>query len=166
MMALRFVRHTFGISSMAAMLAGCGQSAVPTVSSQAPATATARMRGALLYVAHVGTIGSRKDVGIAIFTFPQIKRAGNIDLQYGWTRGMCSDASGNVWVLAGDSGGSYAVEFAHGATKPIERIKVRGGLSSNGCAIDPSSGDLAVMNTHRTYEGSVQVWHAPRAGLG
>jgi len=62
------------------------------------------------------------------------------------TQGECVDGSGDVFVPAWtpeQSVQSYIYEFAHGGTKPIQ-ILTDGTVLNTSCAIDPTTGDLAV----------------------
>lgn len=55
--------------------------------------------------------------------------------------GVCSDKAGNVWV--GSQHGRALHEFPHGGTKQIRLIKLGQGFPA-GCAVDATSGNLAV----------------------
>jgi hypothetical protein len=62
--------------------------------------------------------------------------------------GECVDSKGDVWI-ANFTHGYYAtqstvVEYAHGGTMPINSVTTDG--SSFGCAVDPTTGDLAVAD--------------------
>lgn len=56
--------------------------------------------------------------------------------------GQCVDGNGNVWITNLDAKG--VVEYAHGASKPLRTLRSAG--HSSGCAIDPTTGNLAVTN--------------------
>jgi hypothetical protein len=58
--------------------------------------------------------------------------------------GLCSDRAGDVFMTRGTDDGKYGVvtEFAHGSLVPIAELKLSYGASA--CAIDPTTGDLAV----------------------
>ncbi len=58
--------------------------------------------------------------------------------------GLCVDASGNVFVADEPS---EIVEYAHGAMNPSRSVSVP--ESPLGCAVDPTSGDLAVTTEYR-----------------
>ena len=57
---------------------------------------------------------------------------------------MCSDAAGSVYVTDINYTGEIDV-YAHGAIQPTGEISLPG-FETNGCSIDPSSGDLAVAD--------------------
>ena len=51
----------------------------------------------------------------------------------------CSDKHGNVFLI----GSAGAVEYQHGGTRPIQTLVVPGYAAA--CAIDPTTGNLAVL---------------------
>jgi DNA-binding beta-propeller fold protein YncE len=59
--------------------------------------------------------------------------------------GVCSDKSGNVWI--GSKDGHALHEYPHGATKPVQLIRLPGSGQPAGCAVD-STGNLAVAVNH------------------
>ena len=63
---------------------------------------------------------------------------------------MCVDRAGDIFVA--NLGGETIVEYAHGGKTSIETLKDNG--TPNGCAIDPTTGDLAVTNNCDGPEGS------------
>jgi hypothetical protein len=64
--------------------------------------------------------------------------------------GVCADQAGNVWIA--DAGAFELQEYAHGGTQPIASLSDPGEYPFS-CAIDPSSGDLAVTNLNASYHG-------------
>jgi|HubBroStandDraft_5_1064220.scaffolds.fasta_scaffold04630_6 hypothetical protein len=151
-------RCTLGLSVAAALLAGCGGSQPPIVATGAVAPTAAVAAHAdrdkswmdssagrikrLLYVSnefygnvYVYNFDTGAEVGILTgFEGPQ---------------GQCVDAAGDVWIADSlQSTGYYTgriVEYQHGATTPKE-ILTGYGLPTS-CAVDPKSGDLAVVNS-------------------
>ena len=124
--------------------------------------------GDLLYVTNAKKLGPNKYVGlIEVLTFPQGKPYATIHL-HGFANGLCTDASGNVWAVAGEKHDWQAYEYAHGGTTPILRIRIKNAHSyAEGCAIDPGSGDLAVLTG--AYEGSgirsyAYIWKGAKPG--
>jgi hypothetical protein len=95
--------------------------------------------GDLIYAAAIGKS--------YVLTYPQGKLVGTINVG---AFDSCSDAAGNVF-LAGDQ----IEEFAHGATSPIATFSTPG--SPSGCAVDPASGNLAVVFA-RTSGNDVAVF--------
>jgi hypothetical protein len=136
---------TIGVA--AALLAGCGGSQTPIGAPGAmPLTsaATHADRGkswikpgassaaALIYA--TGGCG-----GTCVFSYPMGELVGSLSLT-GAVRGDCSDSAGDVFIT-----NDYQVlEYAHGATSPSQTLSVPGGQAS-GCAIDPVTGNLAVV---------------------
>ncbi len=68
--------------------------------------------------------------------------------------GQCIDKLGDVWItnLMQD----YIVEYPHGGTSPIKTLSTDG--SGIGCAIDPTTGNLAVVNAIPSGGTDVQIW--------
>lgn len=64
--------------------------------------------------------------------------------------GMCSDASGDIFVL-GFNGSGYILEYAHGSSTPTSMINTGAGDQPSSCASDPTTGNLAVL------EGAVDL---------
>ena len=62
--------------------------------------------------------------------------------------GLCSDSQGNVWVTYGGS----LLEYTHGGTIPIAQVYTPAAPFS--CAVDPTTGDLAVTEDS---EGTANV---------
>jgi DNA-binding beta-propeller fold protein YncE len=60
--------------------------------------------------------------------------------------GLCVDKAGDVWVSEQDSG--KIKEYAHGGTKTIAVLDDPGEVPVS-CAVDPSTGNLAVANYYR-----------------
>ena len=58
------------------------------------------------------------------------------------SEGICSDTSGNVWILDYDTG--YAYEYAHGATSPETTLVDAD--SPLDCSAEASTGNLAVSS--------------------
>ncbi len=149
------------------MLAGCGGSpaiGAPGAMPQSHAIATHAEHGtswtlpeaksqALLYVADAGT-GSQ--AAVDVFSFPGLKLVGKLSNGYR-PFGDCVDAGGNVYVVDGPQ----VVEYRHGSSTPIRTISgpSESGLSFNwSCAIDPSTGNLAVVTDDYGYFGNVYVY--------
>jgi NHL repeat len=177
-------RSIFAVSTCAGLLAGCsGASSVPAgAGSSSSAGIDARgqlpnisvMRTgmvvqhldrrpshmenaakskALLYVSDVGT-GS-----VQIFDYPNGTNVGTIT-GFGYPEGLCSDSSGNVYVADGGSGQVF--KYAHGGTTPMAILSDSGEVPAS-CAVDPSTGNLAVANLLSTTQfeiGSISVYPA------
>lgn len=168
----RFGREALALVASIAVASGCGgsrgQMPGPPVSAAAegPASQQPNVRGDLLYVAHIHGLRDRHTV-VSMLTLPLGKPVAKISV--GYLSGMCSDASGNVWLVVWHAHphGYYLEEYAHGGTQPIAQIRIPRGVIGGGCAVDPSSGDLAAINEvggNRTLNGSIDVWAGARAG--
>ncbi len=142
------------------MLTGCGGSGAlrlaPSVGGASTRQATTS--GELLYVANYGA-----SEGVSVVALPRGRRVARIT-NIGAPTGICSDASGNVWVSAYDDATRkyHLYKFAHAGTKPIERLVVPDG--SWGCSVDPATGDLATWVPFGGSAGEVEVFPGARRG--
>jgi hypothetical protein len=89
----------------------------------------------LLYASDEG----RGEVDVYDFERPSRRLEGRL-FGFNLPLGMCSDASGNVYVT--DFVKAEAVEYAKGASKPKRHVKVTG--NPIGCSVDATTGNLAV----------------------
>jgi sugar lactone lactonase YvrE len=91
-----------------------------------------------------------------VYTFPQGKRVGALT-GFNQPAGMCTDANGNVWIA--NSAAQQIVEYAHGRKDPIATLVDPQGYPQD-CAVDPSSGDLAVTNSNTPTKlaGGVEIY--------
>jgi hypothetical protein len=154
-------RFALSACAVAAMLADCGGSqppiGAPGAMPQTSALATHADRGKswmapgiasgdLLYA--TGGCG-----GTCVISYPQGQIVGSIAISGGvW--GDCSDSAGDVFV----TNDSQLLEYAHGGTTPVATLSLPGSQAT-GCAIDPSTGNLAVV----FVGGSVNVAVFPDA---
>src|SRR5580700_6686174 len=150
-----------GLVAIAAF-AGCGEPQTPiaTASQQNAPIARESAHGRswmlpeaksedLLYVSNVYTI--------TVYSYPKGKLVGTLN-NFEKPYGECVDAKGNVWITDSSFGKIY--EYAHGGTKPIHTVKDPEYVPY-GCAVDPTTGDLAVANYSDASdrEGNVAVYH-------
>lgn len=174
-MMLRFGRWSLALSIAVAILSGCGGSSQRTMAPQVPQVlqlpqapgrgAASDSSGDLLYVAHVVGEAKHEPHGVvSILTLPHGKVVATIAGLS--ARGICSDASGNVWVVTYTPKGWYVDKFAHGGTTPIAKIRMPKHAFGNGCAVDPTTGNLAVVNDENgvSYSGAIDVWTGARKG--
>lgn len=97
----------------------------------------------LLYVVNPG-LDSQHTGTVDLYSYPQ----GVLEQQITsvtYPGGDCSDNKGNVYVTAYEPSGNVLVEFAHGGTQPIRTLSLPG-TNPFSCAVDPTTGDLAVTN--------------------
>ncbi len=131
--------------STSGLLAGCGgngssqYSALPAAGERA-AIAQSWMspdakRRDLLYVSDLGT----DDVNV--YSYPQGELRGRLT-GFDAVHYECVDAAGDVFIANG--GAKQLLEYAHGGTKPIKTFTEPG--FTHGCAVDPITGDLAVLH--------------------
>lgn len=97
----------------------------------------------LLYVSDIGT----QDV--KVYSYPAGKLKGALT---GFTEpwGVCADTTGDVFVT--DLKGFRILKFRHGAKKAAAILKDPG-EEPGGCAVDPTTGNLAVANVSTPYTG-------------
>jgi len=101
---------------------------------------------ALLYISEV--FGN----AVEVYSFPQLKKVAKLK-HLKSPQGLCTDTNGDVWItLSGGSSGGSAVEFAHGGTTPIADL-ADPGYSPVECAVDPTTGNLALANISGTKQG-------------
>jgi hypothetical protein len=108
---------------------------------------------ALLYVSDQAGSGQ-----ILVLAYPKMKLVGILAGLGGTPMGLCSDKSGNVYVPTSiASSQSYVYEYSHAGTGPIKTLSDPG--FANSCAVDPTSGDLAVTNYFSTQSyGDIAVY--------
>lgn len=98
----------------------------------------------LLYVTNVQTV--------TVYSYPRGKHVGTLKNFYR-PEAECADSRGNVFIGDGDE----VVEYAHGGKKPIQTLTMSGDLSQ-GCAADPTTGNLAVVWFKDIYQGYVAIY--------
>jgi hypothetical protein len=155
-------RHSMlGIVAMAAF-AGCGApqtSVTPSVQQNPPIAQGSGLARSwmlpeaksedLLYVANVYTI--------TVYSWPKGKLVGTLKNFY-TPYGECVDKTGDVYVTDGKFGKIY--EYAHGGTTPIKTLNDPS-FQAYGCAVDPTTGNLAVANYSDNSDrvGNVAIYH-------
>ena len=135
-------RYTLGTLAALA-LAGCGGAgtgttgAVPMGATAAPIPDNAK-RHTLIYVSSFGN-------NVYVFAYPSGKLVQTLT-GFESLGDICSDSNGNVWITnaAYGSRSGYLVEYAHGGTTPIATLN--DAHVPEGCAVDPSTGNLAAVN--------------------
>lgn len=147
-----------------ALLTGCGASQVigaPGASRESNAMSTHlgrdrswiapdAKRGDLLYVSGSGTNK------VYVYTFPRGKLVGTLT-GFSSPLGDCVDASQNVWVV--NAGTKQILEYAHGGTSPIATLTDPTKHAPFACAVDPTTGNLAVTTVRRPHgNGGVLIY--------
>jgi hypothetical protein len=159
MRSLRLISRLFlGTAASTSLLAGCSalppsppNGALPQTSAvRTPADGTdswmlpeAKSQD-LLYAA----ISHQID----IFSYPQGRLVGELRTGY-LTGGLCSDPEGDVFV----DGNGEILEYAHAGKNPIATVKSQYGYPLQ-CAFDPTTGNLAVIDTYFTGPDNIAVY--------
>jgi hypothetical protein len=154
-MKIRTSRHALTTGAAAALLAACsgsqqlpaGAMVDPSGSWVAPDAASS----ALLYVSDLSQL--------SVYTYPKGQLVGVIR-NSGFSRpaGECVDASGDVFVASLENGKIY--EYAHGSRQLRNTLDAPNNDRPIGCAVDPTTGNLAVASQPRTgtTAGSVAIY--------
>jgi hypothetical protein len=156
----RLGRRALGACAAIALLAGCGTATPMNVSRTAlPATQRDDLQPGiqdhhsswmapgiknqdLLYVANT--------FGVSVYAYPGGKFEGRLG-GFRASSGECVDAKGDVFVT-NELGGTI-VEYAHGGTNPTETLQAAA-EHPLGCAVDPTTGNLAVTTFGAGGNGS------------
>jgi hypothetical protein len=93
-----------------------------------------------------------------VYSYPQRKLQGTIKHFYIAT-GMCVDKGGDVFVV--DSGYGKIFEYAHGGTKRLVTLDSPT-KDPVGCAIDPTTGDLAVGSLGFGSKATIAIYKNAR----
>lgn len=148
-----FGRRALG-SLAGLLLAGCGGSStgvtMPPATTGASAHQASATSGDLLYgLAHGGPAGWT----LRAFTFPGGQPVSTQRVEA--SGGLCSDASGNIFIPRAEG----IDEYAHGGKHPIETFSDPDANGFN-CAVDPTTGNLAVTNFSRqtSTSGNVAIY--------
>ena len=161
----RRARTTIVLCASAALLSACGPS-LPSAPAMAPApfASSARHAGeaerswmspdaqneALLYVGNVWNV--------TVYSYPQGKLEGTLTGDFYRTSGECVDAKGDVFIT--NEGNGAIIEYGHGRTKPKEVLHDPIPQPA-GCAIDPTTGNLAVTSLGNQH-GAVAIYQDAR----
>lgn len=147
-----FVRCAFS-SCVAATLVGCGGSqigglsgALPQGAMKAPMRPLKPSSNIYLYVREYG------DDQIAVLTFPDGKSVRTLK-DAGW---LCTDPNtGNLFVVGG-----ALDEYSPGGASKIADAPFPGGYVEQGCAVDPTTGSIAIAGALQgtTTEGMVMIY--------
>lgn len=156
-----FSRYTSGIILAAAVLAGCsGPQAIAPGATQPSNVIPAQGRSGswmrsgtsedLLYVSDSGSNS------VYVYSFPDGALVGTLT-GLNSPQGDCVDKSQNVWIV--NAGSKEIVEYAHGGTSPLATLNDPGKYPPFACAIDPTTGNLAITNAEPPYgRGEVMIY--------
>jgi hypothetical protein len=146
-----------GVLAAAVAVAGCsdGSQTQPTANAQllrrgASWMAPGLAKRDLLYLSVDG------DGNVYVYSFPDAKLQGTLT-GLSFPAGECVDKAGDVWIV--EEGSNEIVEYAHGGDVPIATLTDPNN-APEGCAVDPTTGNLAVANaqTLSAGPGSVGVY--------
>lgn len=116
----------------------------------APSRIVADGGQSLLYVSDTGPSD------VYVYTWPGGKQTGELT-ELASPTGVCDDSSGNIWVV--ESRAAQVVKFAHGGTKKLAKVSAPYAQRLTGCAVDPTTGNLAVADIGGAAgAGGVFVW--------
>lgn len=140
------------------LVAGCsGTQLLAGEAAGRSAIASAAQRADLLYVSDYETDD------VYVYSYATRMRVGLLAgiLKHAvYPSGLCSDAQGDVFVP--DNGNGSVLEFRHAGTQAIARLSDANEYPYS-CAVDPQSGDLAVVNLESFHGGgSVCVYAGAR----
>ncbi len=171
----RLSRYAAALCVAATMLAGCGGSQPlignPGAAPQGRAITQQAAQGKSWMLPEAkrdDLLYATDNAGfVHVFSYPAGKEVGTIVVA-GDPLGACVDRAGNVWVARFRM--TSVVEYAHGGTSPIGDV---GTYPNNpwGCAVDPTTGNLAVTTTEgshrrlRKRSGRPDGLHRPRRWL-
>ncbi len=80
-----------------------------------------------------------------MFEYPSGTFVGDFVAKVVYVSGLCTDTSGDVYVV-GYEDYTTILKYAHGATEPTSTINLYG-YDARSCAVDPTTGNLAVYAT-------------------
>jgi DNA-binding beta-propeller fold protein YncE len=100
----------------------------------------------LLYVSDIGTNE------VDVYPYPSGSLVGKLT-GFGSVAGLCVNKGGDVFVV--DEAGPVQV-FAHAGTSPIRKLTTSG--APYGCAIDPTTGNLALTNLSSYSFGAIAIY--------
>jgi hypothetical protein len=161
MIASRLKYWMLGLVILTGVPAGCaGPAPQIPVSAAAPQGNFVRSGLALLYTIRAEKKHSGYRSTLAAYAFPNGRAVYSLSL-HGRGSGLCSDTSGNVWAVMTTGKQHTAYEYAHGGKTSIASIHIGDGRGSVGdCAVDPTTGDLAVLgqDAGSGTDGYVKIW--------
>lgn len=147
------LRRVLATALSALIVAGCGAlqpNSVPESVVPASVNPAIKVTNDWVFVSDPGT------AQVFVYTLPRLKL---IEIATGFKQpqGECSDSAGNVWVTDGSAKTIY--ELQHSG-KIVRQLSDTSG-NPIGCAWDPKTGNLAVMNYlgSNSQGGAVLVYH-------
>lgn len=108
---------------------------------------------ALLYVSNLSVNN------VTVYSYPKGKLVGTLTTDFASPDGICVDKKNDIWIVNNGAGTvNTLVEYKHGEKSPIATLN--GSANSIGCAIDPTTGNLAVTSygAGSSYPGNVAIF--------
>lgn len=144
-----------GVLALSFALAGCAGAGNPLQG----VTAAAAGDGSWMNPAATGQnllyISDEAVNAVDVFTYPLGEAAGVLQ-QFHDPAGICSDKAGHVWVV---NAPNRIFKYAHGGQQPEWALVDANALRFQACAVDPTSGDLAITDAGRAGQaGSVVIY--------
>ncbi len=143
----------FGGVALALVVAGCAGGSMPQNVAPAPSNRTSARPNTtasdLIYVSE-GGINQ-----VSVLNYPGFHRVARIK-GFRDPAGVCADTVGNVWVV--NSKSTSVMEFARGGRKPIATLDDSAASLPLACAVDPTTGNLAVTDMKGSSGGAVLLY--------
>lgn len=128
------------LSAAIALLAGCAAPQPFTAATAVPLQSQRVVSGSLLYAGGA-------DGNLYVYSYPGLRRLYAIaQTANAGVYGECSDGEGDVYATTRvpNTYTGTIYEYRHGAQSPVSTLSDPG--EPSGCAVDPSTGNLAVSN--------------------
>jgi hypothetical protein len=148
-------RYAVSVCIGAAMLASCAGSQMQT-GSLTPSQSNSTLQGPIGEASWMAPdaktqdllyVSDRSDGSVYVYTYPAGKLKGR--LLNVRASGLCSDKNGDVFIPQGNA----ILEYAHGGTRPIAALRNPLGAAFQFCAVDPTTGNLAVSGGSYPHNG-------------
>ncbi len=167
MRSFSVTQSAVGLFAAGALLVGCGANVQPAPSMfpgalSANAARPDRHRSWMNPAAHYSDLLYVSDLGtddVYAFSYPKRKLVGTLT-GFQEPIGLCVDKGGKIWIADAKAGEIF--EYAHGGTTPIATLN-DSGQEPFGCAIDPTTGNLAVSNAGTASGGNGSISVFPNA---
>jgi hypothetical protein len=101
---------------------------------------------------------------VFIYTYRDLKLVGNLS-GFTYPASACADVAGDVFITDEGSDDNQIFEYAHSSTSPLSVLNNPPGAAPFACAVDPTTGNLAVTTTDNGNPegpGSVSIFQGAR----
>jgi hypothetical protein len=97
---------------------------------------------------------------LTVYSYPQGKFVGVVkNREFDGLQGECVDSSGDIFVTSLTNGKIF--EYRHGGKEPIATLQAAANNPSD-CAVDPTTGNLAVTTLGSTKPGNLAIYRHAR----